>query len=77
MILVEQQAQPGARVEAKMIPALRTDVPVGVEVLFPNDLAAAVALGPQTLGADVRAVRRLDALFFSPKPGHRKPVISG
>src|SRR5437764_9431314 len=51
--------------------AFRADVPVGVEILLPDDLAAIVALDPQALGADALLRRGLDLVIFALEPGHR------
>jgi hypothetical protein len=60
----KQQLQARERVDAAVPAALGADVPVGFQVLFPDDLAAALALLPQALGAHFAlAVCRLLRLF--------------
>ena len=50
--VVEEQLEAGDGVDAAVRAALGADVPVGLEVLLPDDLAAAFALLPQTFGSD-------------------------
>ena len=49
---VQQQAETGAGVNPEMKAAAGANVPVGLQVFFPDNLAATLALGPQSLGAD-------------------------
>jgi hypothetical protein len=71
-LVIEQEAEPRARVEPEVVLALGTDLPVSLQVFFPDDLATTFALGPQALGANVRAFAGLQFLFFFFEPGHGK-----
>ena len=72
---IEQQFQACGRIHADVRAAFRTHVPVGFQILLPDDLAAAFALEPQALGAQL-ARRIVDGRdlgrsgIFLLEPGH-------
>ena len=68
--VIQQQRQPGARVNAEVALALGADVEILVEIFLPDDLAAAIALHPQAFGADFFLAASLDLGTFALEPGH-------
>ena len=64
---IEQQLQTLARIQPEVILAFRADVRIGFQILFPDDGAAAGALGPQPFGLYAPFVGRRGLLdrFFS------------
>src|SRR5216684_4094383 len=72
---IEQHIQALGGVQLEMELAFRADVPVGFQVLLPDNRPASLALDPQPFGLDAALVRRrrlLDRFFFSFKPGHKR-----
>jgi hypothetical protein len=55
--------------------ALGADVEILFEVLFPDNLAAAVTLHPQAFGADFLFAGSVKFAGLSLEPSHRKFVI--
>ena len=81
LAIVQQHLQAGEGVNSGVPAALGADVPIGLEVLFPHDLAAALALLPQTLGAHAAlAVGHLGkffiGLFVASEPSHAMIHVS-
>ena len=68
--VIQQQRQPGARVNAKVALAFGANVEILVEIFLPDDLAAAIALHPQAFGADFFLAASLDLGTFALEPGH-------
>src|SRR5450759_5969797 len=61
--------------------ALGAHVPVGLQVLFPDDLAAAFALLPQTFGPDLSILviqfgELVVVPFVALEPGHPSPTLT-
>jgi len=50
--------------------ALGADVEVGLKVLLPDDLAAALALDPKAFTANSALATRIQLLLFALKPAH-------
>src|SRR5262249_48350443 len=74
---IEEQFEARSRVDSKMVAAFRARVPVGLEILFPDDLPAALALLPESLGADALLAvlllgGRLRPGFIPFEPGHAR-----
>src|SRR5580658_38901 len=76
LTVVEKLRQAGAGVNAKVFVALRTDVEIVFQVLFPDNLAAAVALYPQAFGAYSFLARRVQLPGLSLEPSHKEQFSS-
>src|SRR5208282_6081311 len=80
LIVVEKLRQAGVRVDAKVFAALWADVEILFQVLLPDNLAAAVTLNPQPLGAHSLLARSVQLTRLSLEPSHRNssqlPVAS-
>ena len=48
---IQQQLEPRHGIQARVRAALGAHVPIGLQVLLPENLAAALALPPEALGA--------------------------
>ena len=70
--LVEQQRQPGASIDPKMMIALGADLQVLFQLFFPDDLAAALAFQKQSFRPYPLLFCRLNFAGFSFKPSQRK-----
>ncbi len=70
LIVVEQLGEAAARVDAKMLVALGTNVEVVFKVFFPDDLAAAVTLHPQAFGANFLFARAVQLTGLAFEPSH-------
>ena len=57
-LFIQQKAQPRARVQPEVVLAFRAHLPVGFQILFPNDLPAALTLDPETFRAEARPLFR-------------------
>src|SRR4029077_15863922 len=68
---IEEQRQPGARIDPEVMFALRAHLEILVQCFFPNDMASALALEPQALRAD--AFFALARAFFHSRFLPRKP----
>jgi hypothetical protein len=66
----EELVDAGAGVDAEVQAAVGTDHEVGLEVGLPDDLAALIALDPESLGADGLLGVVDDLVVFSFEPGH-------
>src|SRR5262249_12933638 len=79
--VVEQEAKAGAGIDTAVGAALGTDLPVGFQILFPDDLAAPFTLLPETFGAHtsfrVTDARQFVIVAFVPlEPRHGKNYVS-
>src|ERR1019366_1920227 len=70
LAIVVEIAQPGARIDAEVLVALRTDIEILLQILFPDDLAALLALYPQSFGLDLLFTRRIELNIFPLEPTH-------
>ena len=71
--VIEQQIEAALRAQAEMVIAFRADLPIRLQIFFPDDGAAGVALDPQAFGADAALIdgrRVLDPFFVALEPGH-------
>ena len=70
--VVEEEIETLFGVELRVVASLRTNGKVFDKILFPDDLAAAVTLFPETLGFEVSLVFGFGskARSFSGPPGH-------
>jgi hypothetical protein len=68
---VEQQSQARPGVNVKVMPAFAADIVGGFEILFPDNLAATVALQPEAFRANgVPVATGLLWISVAFKPGH-------
>src|SRR5208282_545662 len=72
LIAVEKLSQAGAGVNAEVFAALRADVEIVFEVLLPDNLATAVTLHPQPLGAYSLLARSVQLAGLSLEPSHKR-----
>src|SRR5262249_8499566 len=70
LAVIEQVGKPCTRINAEVLAALWANVQVFFEVLFPDDLTAALALHPQPFGPDFLLARSIQIARLSFKPGH-------
>ena len=68
--VVKEVAKARAGVYAEVLLALGADVEVGLKVLLPDDLAAALALDPKAFTAHRALATRIQLLLFALKPAH-------
>ena len=68
---IEEHLQPRAGSHFEMEIALGATLEMSLQLLFPNDLFAAVALDPQALRLDALFLRGLQRFFFFAKPSHK------
>ena len=62
--------QAGTGVDAEMLVAFRADVEIVLQILLPDDLAAAVTLHPEAFGAHLLFARSVEFTGLAFEPGH-------
>jgi len=75
LIVVEELGEAGTGVDAEMLITFRADVQILFEIFLPDDLAALVALHPQSFGADFFLARSVELTGLAFEPSH-KAVLS-
>ena len=71
LVVIKKLSQAGSRVNPEMLVAFRADVVILFQVLFPDDLPAAVALDPQPFGPDGLFARSIQLTGFALEPCHK------
>ena len=70
LVVVEEQAEAGTRVDPEMFVALWADVEVVLEIFFPDDLATVVTLHPETFGAHLALAGGVEFTGLAFEPCH-------